>query len=518
MSQTSVSRVIASVSGISKSFGGTRVVRNVDLEFRAGEVHVLAGENGAGKSTVTKLLAGIHQPDSGEIMIDGHSGPFDVKSARAAGVAIVHQELLIAPNLTVADNLAMGQEARRPFGILDRRTTRSRAKAQLAYIGATFPVTVRAEELSVADHQQIEIARALAQQPKILILDEPTSALSSTEADRLVRIVCELRDSGTAIIYITHRMEEIEAIADVVSVMRDGRLIETLPKQEATPEAIVVRMVGRKIDSLFASDRPVPGKTVLAVRQLTDGKEIGPIDLDVRAGEVVGIGGLIGSGRSEFARLIFGADPAASGRIEVNGREVSITGPASAMRAGIALLPESRKTQGLVLDQSIASNVVLASLGRVAPSGVVTPSAVKRVATAAKHQLNIRSASLGQAVSTLSGGNQQKVLFAKWLEVRPKVLILDEPTRGVDVGAKADIYRIINECAQAGVAVLVISSELPELIGLSDCVHVMREGRLVARLDADGLTEEAVMAHAFGLASAPSAGVPQPSTPGERRS
>jgi len=502
MNQTPASRVIASIRGVSKSFGGTRVVSNVDLDFRSGEVHVLAGENGAGKSTLTKLLAGIHQPDDGEITIDGHSGPFDVKSARAAGVAIVHQELLIAPNLTVADNLAMGQEIRGRFGVLDRRLTRANARAQLDYIGATFPVTVRAEELSVADHQQIEIARALAQKPKILILDEPTSALSSSETERLLRIVRELRTSGTAIIYITHRMEEIEAIADTVSVMRDGQLIETMPKAIATPDAIVLRMVGRKIDSLFTTERPKPEGVVLRVNQLTDGKGIGPIDLQVRAGEVVGIGGLIGSGRSEFVRLVFGADKATSGTVEVDGAKVSLTGPASAMRAGIALLPESRKTQGLVLDQSIAANVVLSSIDHVSRRGVVTPASVKRVAARAKGQLNIKSASLAQEVSTLSGGNQQKVLFAKWLESKPKVLILDEPTRGVDVGAKADIYRIINECAQAGVAVLVISSELPELIGLSDRVHVMREGRLVAQLDADGLTEEAVMAHAFGLASA----------------
>ena len=502
MNQMPASRVVASVRGVSKSFGGTRVVTKVDLEFRSGEVHVLAGENGAGKSTLTKLLAGIHQPDEGEITIDGHTGPFDVKSARAAGVAIVHQELLIAPNLTVADNLAMGQETRGRFGVLDRKQTRAKAKQQLAHIGATFSVTERAEDLSVADHQQIEIARALAQKPKILILDEPTSALSSAETERLLRIVGELRADGIAIIYITHRMEEIEAIADTVSVMRDGELIETMPKAIATPDAIVLRMVGRKIDSLFITQRPEPGAVVLRVNQLTDGKRIGPIDLHVRAGEVVGIGGLIGSGRSEFVRLVFGADKAASGTVEVNGARVSATGPAAAMRAGIALLPESRKTQGLVLDQSIASNVVHSSLGHVSARGYVRPSSVRRVAARAKDQLNIKSASLGQEVSTLSGGNQQKVLFAKWLESKPKVLILDEPTRGVDVGAKADIYRIINECAQAGVAVLVISSELPELIGLSDRVHVMREGRLVAQLDADGLTEEAVMAHAFGLASA----------------
>ncbi|WP_104062244.1 sugar ABC transporter ATP-binding protein [Arthrobacter sp. 4R501] len=502
MTEPRASQVVARLRGLTKSFGGTTVVKDVDIDFHSGEVHVLAGENGAGKSTLTKLLAGIHQPDHGTIEIEGQAGPFDVKSARRAGVTLVHQELLIAPNLTVADNLAMGQENRTRFGGLDRAATKASARAQLAYIGATFPVTLRAEDLTVADHQQIEIARALAQKPKILILDEPTSALSSTETTRLLRIVDELRRNGTSIIYITHRMEEIEAIADTVSVMRDGSLVETLPKAKATPDVIVLRMVGRKIDSLFNAKRPEPGRVVLKVEQLTDGKGIGPIDLVVRAGEVVGIGGLIGSGRSEFVRLVFGADRSSSGTVSIDGSPVTLSGPASAIRAGIALVPESRKTQGLVLDQSIASNVVLASLGHVSSAGVVRPSAVKRVASKAQKQLGIKSASLRQEVTTLSGGNQQKVLLAKWLETKPRVLILDEPTRGVDVGAKAEIYQIINECTHAGVAVLVISSELPELIGLSSRVHVMREGQLVAELDAEGLTEEAVMNHAFGIAQA----------------
>jgi ribose transport system ATP-binding protein len=504
MSAAPGSSVVASVRGISKSFGGVTVVSDVDLEFHAGEVHVLAGENGAGKSTVTKLLSGIHQPDSGEITIDGRVGPFDVRSASAAGVAIVHQELLIAPNLTVADNLAMGREYRSSSRLLDRRATRARAREQLEFVGAGhIPVNVRAEELSVAEHQLIEIARAISTRPKVLILDEPTSALASHETENLLRIVRELRAAGTAVIYITHRMEEIEAIADTVSVMRDGRLIETMPIETATPDAIVLRMVGRQIDSLFSTDRSDPGEVVLSVRGLTDGKHIGPIDLDVRAGEVVGIGGLIGSGRSEFVRLIFGADTPTAGTVTVDGKPCHVEGgPSATMKAGIALLPESRKTQGLVLEQSISANVVLSSLSAVSTGGFVNPASVRRAAAASKKQLNIRSASLGQEVATLSGGNQQKVLFAKWLRSAPRILILDEPTRGVDVGAKADIYKIINDSAKAGMAVLVISSELPELIGLSDRVHVMREGRLVAELDSDGLTEEAVMNHAFGLAPA----------------
>ncbi|UOQ57861.1 sugar ABC transporter ATP-binding protein [Leucobacter allii] len=492
--------VVASLRSVTKSFDGTTVVRGVDLDVRAGEVHILAGENGAGKSTLTKLLAGIHQPDSGWVEIGGRRGPFDVRSANEAGVTIVHQELLVAPNLTVADNLAMGREHRKGWGLLDRATTAARAREQLDRVGAEFSVHARADELTVAEHQLIEIARALAQKPRILILDEPTSALSATETQRLLGIVAELRDAGTAIIYITHRMDEIEQIADVVTVMRDGAHIATLGKEEATPETIVLRMVGRKIESLFATGRREPGETVLRVESLGDGREIGPIDLEVRAGEVVGIGGLIGSGRSEFLRLIFGADRAVTGTVTVDGAELKRGSPSAAIRAGVAMLPESRKTQGLVLEQSITSNVVVAELPGMATGGIILPTTMRRVAAKARDRLKIKNASLQQNVVALSGGNQQKVLFAKWLETKPRVLILDEPTRGVDVGAKADIYRIIDECAKEGVAVLVVSSELPELIGLSDRVHVMRDGKLVAELPAEHLSEETIMAHAFGLA------------------
>lgn len=492
--------VVASLRSVTKSFEGTTVVRDVDLDFRAGEVHILAGENGAGKSTLTKLLAGIHQPDSGWVEIGGRRGPYDVKSANAAGVTIVHQELLIAPNLTVADNLAMGREHRTALGLLDRAVTAERAREQLDLVGAEFSVRARADELTVAEHQLIEIARALAQKPRILILDEPTSALSATETERLLRIVKELREAGAAIIYITHRMDEIEQIADVVTVMRDGEHIATLDRAEATPDTIVLRMVGRKIESLFATDRPEPGETVLRVEGLEGGNGIGPVDLEVRAGEVVGIGGLIGSGRSEFLRLIFGADRAAGGTVTVDGVPLKKHSPGASIRSGIAMLPESRKTQGLVLEQSITSNVVLADLPDMATGGIILPATMRKVAAKARDRLKIKNASLNQNVVALSGGNQQKVLFAKWLETKPRVLILDEPTRGVDVGAKADIYQIINQCAQEGVAVLVVSSELPELIGLSDRVHVMRDGKLVAELPAENLGEETIMAHAFGLA------------------
>lgn len=491
-------RPVVRLRGIVKRFAGVTVVNGVDLDLFAGQVHILAGENGAGKSTLMKVLAGIHKPDEGTIEVDGEERAFDVRSAKDAGIAIVHQELLIAPNLSVADNLAMGKEHRTRFGALNRRVTRSEATEQLKRVGATFSALEKAENLSTGQQQLVEIARAIADDPKVLILDEPSAALSAREVANLFRIVEERRAAGTAIVYITHRMDEIARLADVVTILRDGRFVETLPIAEASPEAIVTRMVGRSIEALFTGDRPPAGDVVLKVDQIGDGDLIGPIDLEVRAGEVVGIAGLVGSGRSEFARLVFGADRAVTGSVTVDGLSIRATSPMGAMRAGIAFVPESRKEQGLVLSQSISQNMVMASFGKVSTAGIVSSARVRQTSDFERHRMGIKSPRDKQ-VRQLSGGNQQKVLLSKWLQTDPRVLILDEPTRGVDVGAKADIYGIINEIAAAGVAVLVISSELPELLGLVDRVLVMREGRLVAEFPNIGLGEEEVMQHAFGL-------------------
>jgi ribose transport system ATP-binding protein len=486
--------------GIVKSFAGVTVVDDVDLDLHAGQVHVLAGENGAGKSTLMKVLAGIHAPDAGTIEVDGVVQHVDVRSARQVGIAIVHQELLLAPNLSVADNLAMGREYRTGARVLDRERTRARASELLSRVGATFPVTTKVESLSTGQQQLVEIARSLADDPKVLILDEPSAALSSRETANLFAIVHDLRERGVAIVYITHRMDEIAELADVVTILRDGKHVDQLPIAEATPDAIVTRMVGREIASLFPEAERTAGDVVLDVQQLGDGDGVGPIDLQVRAGEIVGISGLVGSGRTEFARLVFGADTAATGRVSVGGEPLPRWTPGGAMRAGIALVPESRKDQGLVLGRSVSDNVVMSSLGKVSSGGVLSRRAIRSAAEEERSSLGIRVSSLEQEVRNLSGGNQQKVLLSKWLRTEPKVLILDEPTRGVDVGAKADIYDIINTCAAEGMAVLMISSELPELLGLVDRIVVMREGHLVADLPNADLTEEVVMEHAFGLA------------------
>jgi ribose transport system ATP-binding protein len=489
---------VVRMTEVVKAFSGVRVLDDVSLDLAAGEVHALSGENGAGKSTLMKILAGIHAPDSGTVLIDGQPAVHDVRSARQHGVAIVHQELMLAGNLTVADNLAMGRERRSRLGSLDRRGTVHAAQRMLDEVGASFGPSTRVSTLSTGQQQLVEIARALSDRPKVLILDEPTAALSAPEVTNLFRLVRELRDAGTAIAYITHRMEEITELADRVTILRDGRHVETARVADVTPEHIIARMVGRPIGSLFTHDRPPPEDTVLSVRGLAD-HQIGPVDLDVRRGEVVGIGGLVGSGRSELARLIFGADRSTAGTVEVAGQPIRTGSPQAAMRAGIAFVPEDRKSLGLVLGHTIEANMVLASLASVSSTGVVRRRRVRSACTTESERLRIKMGSMSQPVRQLSGGNQQKVLLAKWLRTQPHLLILDEPTRGVDIGAKADIYRIINDCAARGMGVLVISSELPELIGISDRVVVMRHGQLVAQLPGEGLTEEAVMRPAFGL-------------------
>lgn len=485
---------------ISVSFSGIPVVDQVSLDIHSGEILCLAGENGAGKSTLMRVLSGVHPADAGDIAIDDDATDIQtVQDARRHGIAIIHQELALAPNLTVAENLAMGQEPRRWFGI-DRKRLHQKAEEALATVGANFNTRQETGSLSVGQQQLVEIARALNENPRVLILDEPTAALSNAEERRLLTILKRLREQGLSILYITHRMKEIQELADRVCVMRDGQVVHTLPIDEAPNERIVELMVGRAPESLFGNVRRKAGESVLHVEALT-GAGVEHFSINLPAGQITGLAGLVGAGRTEAARLLSGASEVNTGTISLQDQPFSPRSPRFAMKQGVVMLPESRKEQGLFLNRSVRENICAATLSDLSRAGVLNN---RRMQEAAHHYvdlLQIKCRDINQPVRELSGGNQQKVLLARCLSNKPRVLILDEPTRGVDVGAKVDIYRAIEACAGEGAAVLLISSELPEMLGLADRVFVMREGSVVGALPNDGLTEEEVMRYAAGLAA-----------------
>ncbi|PFG29874.1 sugar ABC transporter ATP-binding protein [Paramicrobacterium agarici] len=495
-----MSQPLLTMSGISKRFGGAVALDDVHLDLYPGEVHALMGENGAGKSTLMKILSGVYVQDSGTVTLNGEVINFqNPRDALTKGIAIIHQELNTVGDMTVAENLALGQEPRKLGAVLDRKALKRSARAKLARIGVDISVDQPLNRLSIGMQQMVEIARAIAEQAKVLVLDEPTAALSRSEAQRLFALVGEMRNEGIALAYISHRMEEVWQLSDRITVLRDGKWVSSTKRGELTPEQVVQRMVGRDVQNLYVHENRNPGDIVLDVEALTNGRGIGPVDLTVRAGEVVGLVGLIGAGRTEMCRLIFGADRNAGGRISVDGQRVKIRKPIDAIRQRIGMLPESRKEQALFLDLSIRDNTAMSSLKLFTFAGVLKLRALRKAAQNEVKTLRIRSTSVSQLVSGLSGGNQQKVALSRWLLVKPKVLILDEPTRGVDIGAKQEIYRIINDLTQEGVAVLMVSSDLPEALGISDRVLVFRAGRVVREMSRDDATEEAVMMAATGL-------------------
>jgi len=474
--------------GITKTFPGVKALDNVSLTARAGEILALMGENGAGKSTLMKILSGAYKADpGGEIRLDGEVVHVtDPHVGKMLGIAIIYQELSLAPNLTVAENIYLGDEPSRG-PLVDRAAMVDGCRDLLAKLGVTFGPTTIVGTLSIAEQQMVEIARALHVRSKVLIMDEPTTALSNRETERLFDLIRRLRDDGLAIIYISHRMAEVYELADRVSVLRDGGYVGTLDRADINPETLVKMMVGRTLDTFYIhkTDKTAMNlPPVLEVRGLSD--RVGRVknaSLTLRGGEVLGLGGLVGAGRTELARLIYGGDPKSAGEVLLNGRPINVGSTAEALSLGIAYLTEDRKRQGLFLDMSVLENVNI---------GVVKNDAFGRTvlnrrkagsrAAQAISSLRIRVPHAHVAVGALSGGNQQKVLLSRWLETGPKVLILDEPTRGVDVGAKAEIYRIIDDLAKQGVAILAISSELPELIGISDRVLVMREGHIAGEV------------------------------------
>ncbi|WP_299951484.1 sugar ABC transporter ATP-binding protein [uncultured Modestobacter sp.] len=493
------------LTGVTKRYGATTALDGVDFDLRPGEVHALMGENGAGKSTLMKILSGNVARDAGRIAIDGDpveiSGPRD---AAAHGIAIIHQELNTVPAMTVADNLALGREPRTRWGSLDRRAAVREAREKLEHIGADIDPSRELGSLSVGMQQMVEIARAVSENARVLVLDEPTAALSRGESLQLYRLVEEMRSRGVGLVYISHRMEEVWQLADRITVFRDGRLVGTRERADVVPDDIVRMMVGRDVGDLYGHPPRHPGEVLLSVDGLTDGELIGPVSFTVRAGEVVGMSGLIGAGRTETCRLIFGADSARGGTVQVRGRTIRARSPQAAVAAGIAMVPEDRKAQALFLIHSVEDNISVSSLRELSRWSVVRRGAVRAGAREQMRKLGIRESALQLPVAALSGGNQQKAVLGRWLMRDADVVILDEPTRGVDVGARREIYELVEQLAAAGKAVLVVSSDLPEVIGVSDRVLVMREGRIVAELDSTTTTEEAVMSHATGTASSPS--------------
>ena len=495
--------------GISKTFPGVRALREVRLTAWAGEVMALMGENGAGKSTLMKILSGAYQADpGGDILVDGRSVTIGrPQAARALGIAIIYQELALAPNLTVAENIHLGDEIARA-GRIDRRAMNEACRPVLERLGVPFKPETMVAGLSIAEQQLVEIARALHRRSRILVLDEPTTALSARETDRLFALIRQLRAEGIALIYISHRMAEVYELADRVTVLRDGSFAGSLTRDELSPDAIVRMMVGRDLSSFYTKEHDpaaARGDAVLEVRDLNDGgARVRPCSFTLHRGEVLGLAGLVGAGRTELARLIYGADRPAGGTVHLEGRRLAVTSPKQSLDAGIAYLTEDRKGLGLFLDMSCGENINLGVIERDARGGVVLDRArARQRSTNAFKGLRVRAASPLVQVGSLSGGNQQKVLIARLLETNPKVLILDEPTRGIDVGAKSEIYRLIDDLAKRGLGVLVISSEMAEIVGICDRVLVMREGALTGEVGGRGdrITQEAIMTYAAGIAA-----------------
>ena len=481
------------IEGIRKTFPGVVALDGVDFDLRRGEVHVLLGENGAGKSTLIKMLSGAYTPEAGRILVGGEETRIQgAQDSERLGIATIYQEFNLVPDLTVAENIFLGRQPRR-FRMIDRKRMEADAEVLLQRVGVSVSPRARVRELGIARLQMVEIAKALSLNARVLIMDEPTAVLTSEEVDKLFAIVRTLREDGVGIVFITHHLEEIAALGDRVTVIRDGKSVGQVPA--STPEDELVRlMVGRSIEQQYPRERAERGAALLAVEGLTRDGVFHDVSFEVHAGEVVGIAGLVGAGRTEVVRAVFGADAYDKGTVKVSGAPIAKYDVNAAMTAGIGLVPEDRKGQGLVLDASVEENLGLVTLRSATRAGLVDLKGRRESAERIAKQLGVRMAGLGQHVRTLSGGNQQKVVIGKWLLADTKVLILDEPTRGIDVGAKVEIYQLVNELTAAGAAVLMISSDLPEVLGMSDRVLVMAQGRIAGELSADEATQDAVMA------------------------
>ncbi len=494
------------LSGVCKTYPGVRALDRVDLDVLPGEVVGLVGENGAGKSTLMKILGGVAEPTEGTLAIDGRTlERYGVADAYAAGIAFVHQELNLFDNLSVAANVFIGREPRRGgfLNLVDEAELERRTAPLLQQLGADFSPGTSVSALSLAQMQLVEIAKALSQKARLVIMDEPSSSLTTTETERLLKVVARLKADGVSVIYITHRLHEIETCADRVVVLRDGRRVAEVARRDITAEALIRHMIGRDLTMLYRPPATRPGATVIELDGLRTPYRPGrAVNLAVRAGEILGLAGLVGSGRTELARVIFGLERPVGGRLRIDGKAVDVAGPADAIARGIYLVPEDRKRLGLILDLAIERNVSLADLPRHARRGIVDSASERRTAMAQRDGLSIRCADTAVETGSLSGGNQQKVVLGRWLSMAPRLLILDEPTRGIDVGSKDEIYRLMRKLADSGVGILMISSDMEEVIGVSDRVAVMHEGGIAGELERDELSERAILSLAVGRAGA----------------
>jgi ABC-type sugar transport system ATPase subunit len=485
---------ILKINGISKHFPGVQALRDVTFEVEEKSIHAVIGENGAGKSTLMQIIAGVHQPNAGTVEFSGETVKFtDPSEAQAKGIAIVYQELNLAPNLSIAENIFLGQEPKQSAFFLDRKKLRAETMAVLGRLGLHHDPDTVVSSLTVAQQQLIEICKSLVRNPRLLILDEPTSSLSETESAILFRVIADLKAHGVTILYISHRLPEVFSLCDTLTVLRDGRHVCTVPTK-ATTEAEAVRfMVGRELLAFHRNPVEPKGEVVLRVNNLSKKGQYEDVTFELRCGEIVAMAGLIGAGRSEMALGIFGSSPPDRGDVFLRGNKANFRRPKDAVMAGIAYVPEDRKTMGLVLGAEVGSNISSAALRRVARGPFVDYPAENQLIGKYVSRLRVRTPSFQQRTGLLSGGNQQKVLLAKWLAVQPAVLIVDEPTRGVDIGTKAEIYGLFDELVREGIAILVISSDLPEVLALADRVLIMRHGRLTGELTRSNATEEKVM-------------------------
>lgn len=491
---TTIAPPALELTDVEKSFGAVVALTRGSLRLELNSIHALVGENGAGKSTLVKIIAGLYRRDAGDFTLRGETVDFtSTAQSKAAGIAVIYQEPTLFPDLSVTENIFMGRQPTGALGRIDRKAMRTEAREIFQRLGVRIDPDRLTQGLSIADQQIIEIAKAISLDARVLIMDEPTAALSGTEVERLFAVARSLRDEGRAILFISHRFDEVFDLCDTITVMRDGAYISTVPTTDTTVDEIVRLMVGRDVTTLFPKLEAEIGDDVLVVDSLTRAGVFEDISFNVRAGEIVGLAGLVGAGRSEVARAVFGVDPYDSGTVSLGGSVLKGGDVSAAMRRGIALIPEDRRKQGLVLDTSVSRNATMAIRSVLSRFGLITDKAENGAAAIWSSRLEVKTASLDTEVGTLSGGNQQKVVIAKWLATNPKLLIVDEPTRGIDVGTKSEVHRLLSELAQKGLAILMISSELPEVLGMADRVLVMREGRLTGRFDRADATPESVM-------------------------